>query len=108
LPVGASYIRQLCQTYTNLIRDKYRRHLRSPRFVTFGSWPNWEFYLHHSRVVQELWERKNPVAVDLFRQILGYNPFVKPISEYRGRERVLLERLLTLKIWLDLERISDR
>jgi asparagine synthetase B (glutamine-hydrolysing) len=102
--VNASSVRQFFQTYSNIIRNRYKRRFSSPGLATSGSWPNWEYYLHHSQVIRELWTRKNDEVRDLFDHLLGYDPFQKPIQEFRGKESVLFERLLTLKVWFSLSR----
>jgi asparagine synthase (glutamine-hydrolysing) len=103
-PVGASYIRLLYNEYVKILQKRYYGYFKAPQLSTSGSWQNLEFYIHHSRVLQELWVSRNHEAVDLFKYILGYNPFEKPIIEYRGRDKWLFLRLLTLKIWLDLKK----
>jgi hypothetical protein len=102
-PVGASHLRQLCHRYQRIISKRLGR-LRGPKLSTLGSWPNWEFYLHNSKIIRDLWMRPNPHARDLLTELTGHDPFSVPIANYRGDARVLFERLLTLKIWLDLRK----
>ena len=69
--------------------------------ATRKSWPNWEYYIHHSRVVRSLWQRKNEAAKDLLAQIAGSDPWRKDIQEYQGKYVELFLRFWTLKLWLD-------
>lgn len=102
-PVGASHLRQLCHRYQRILGKRLGR-LRGAKLSTLGSWPNWEFYLHNSSVIRDLWMRPNSDARDLLTEITGNDPFSIPISSYRGNARVLFERLLTLKIWFDVRK----
>ena len=69
--------------------------------ATPGSWPNWRFYLQHSKVIEQLWTRPNPAARTVFTEILGQDPYRKSIQEYAGSERALFQRLFTQKLWFD-------
>ena len=66
-----------------------------------GSWPNWQYYIHHSERIASLWQQDSATAKDLFQDLLGYDPYAKPIEAFRGAEVDFFSRLLTLKIWLD-------
>ncbi|MFX0199829.1 MAG: asparagine synthase-related protein [Candidatus Hodarchaeota archaeon] len=69
--------------------------------ATDHSWPNWEYYAHHSEKVRSLWMRKNDVAQEIFAAIMGKDPYQMEIQKYRGKGVDLFFRLLTLKLWLD-------
>ncbi len=100
-PVGAGPIRRTFGVYTNALKDRFKRMVKS-EIATSGSWPNWCFYVTNSQIVRELWERDNAVAVGLFSEILGYDPYLKTLSDWADRDLELFLRLLTLKIWLDV------
>lgn len=73
----------------------------SPRMATRGSWPNWEYYLQHSRVIPKLWARKSPVASDWFVQLLGADPTQDAPGSCNANGAEYFMRLFTLKLWLD-------
>lgn len=81
------------------LRNRYDRYIR-PQLATSGSWPNWQYYMHHSPIIAALWHPENTQAEELLSTILGYNSRQRPIISYQGDEVELLARLLTLKIWL--------
>jgi asparagine synthase (glutamine-hydrolysing) len=68
-----------------------------------GSWPNWEYYIDHSEKIKSLWMRNNERGRDIFRQILGQDPYEKTIREYNNSDAnlTLFLRLLTLKLWFE-------
>ena len=71
--------------------------------TTEGSWPNWDYYIAQSRKIEALWMRNNEKYRDLFKQILGEDPYEKPINEFNKSESrfSLFLRLLTLKLWFE-------
>jgi len=72
-----------------------------PGLHTRGSWLNWDYYVHHSPVVRDLWTRETSGAQGVLREIMGPERFRADVQDYRGRNVQLFVRLLTLKIWLD-------
>jgi hypothetical protein len=72
-----------------------------PQMATPGSWPNWRYYIQHSKIIESHWRRPNPLAKDIFTRILGKDPFQTTMRDYAGPEHLLFLRLLTQKIWLD-------
>jgi hypothetical protein len=82
------------------LRNKYEGKFR-PSLATSGSWPNWEYYVHHSSIIQHLWKRNSTDVRELFISLAGFDPFARSIKSYTGREVELFVRLLTLKIWFD-------
>lgn len=80
-----------------------RRKLRRPRqsLATEESWPNWSYYLDHSRKLAELWQRPQPEAFDFFRRLLGPENVVADIRAYQGDRLFLFVSLLTLKLWFE-------
>jgi hypothetical protein len=69
---------------------------------TEGSWPNWENYLYKSKVISNIWERDRENAREFFLEITGVDPFKKKTSDYKGKDVSYFYRLLTMKIWFDL------
>lgn len=84
--------------------DKFKNR-SDPKAVsgiaTDKSWPNWEYYIHHSEKIKSLWESNNDNAREVLTMILGNDPYQKGIQEYRKANVYLFLRLLTLKLWLD-------
>jgi hypothetical protein len=72
-----------------------------PQLATAGSWPNWRHYFKHSTRVESLWQRPNETAREIFSTILGEDPQAASLHEYADRDVPLLQRLFTLKLWLD-------
>ncbi len=99
-PVGASGPRYTFHRYLSALRNRITEKV-VPRMATRGSWPNWEYYIRHSQVIQSLWTRRNDVARDLFVRVLGSDPFKQPLHAYRGRQVEFFLRLFTQKLWLD-------
>lgn len=98
-PVNASAASQLFHRYQ--IAAKRRVQRWKGTIATAESWPNWPFYIANSCKIEQLWMEGNGNARDLFREILGSDPYSKKIQEYRGRDLKLFRRLLTLKTWID-------
>ena len=99
-PITASGLNEVLHRYCSAVQNKTIE--RFPfRLATRKSWPNWEYYIHHSRVVRSLWQRKNEAAKDLLKQIVGSDPWRKDIQEYQGKYVELFLRFWTLKLWLD-------
>jgi asparagine synthase (glutamine-hydrolysing) len=83
---------------------KLQRLLRERKksIATDESWPNWQYYVPHSPKVGSLWLKKNQIADDVFRQIMGKDGYEISIEKYAGEpQNKLFLRLLTLKLWLD-------
>jgi hypothetical protein len=99
-PVHAGWLRFVLHRYLTALQNKLVTKVH-PRLASRGSWPNWEYYVHHSQVLRSLWSRKNGAAQEVFRETLGSDPWARPIEQYRGREAELFLRLLTQKLWLD-------
>jgi hypothetical protein len=72
-----------------------------PTQSTSGSWLNWGYYASHSPKVRALWERPNPEAFEVFREVLGKDRFSMDISAYRGSDVYVFLQLFTLKLWFD-------
>lgn len=103
-PVNAPYARILFQRYLSALHHRFEK-LYKPSIALSGSWPNWEYYTSHSKVLADLWNRKNPPAMEFATRLFGANPFDRAPSDYRPREVDLFSRLVTLKIWMG-QRIS--
>lgn len=99
-PLGASAIRNSVHRYLSAMANRVRP-LFTPQQATRGSWPNWEFYVAHSPMIQALWSAKNELARDLFIRVTGTDAFAKPLASYKGRQVEFFMRLFTQKLWLD-------
>lgn len=69
--------------------------------VTRGSWPDFNYYLRHSKVVPELWADPAPRTRDVLTELVGEDPWSRPMGEWAKRGSLLFLRLVTLKLWLD-------
>lgn len=67
---------------------------------TDGSWPDFVYYVAHSKVLPELWESPTPGQRELLTDLLGEDPWRTPLSAWARRDVDLILRLLTLRIWL--------
>ena len=65
------------------------------------SWPNWRDYVLESPKLHDLWKRRNPDAMDLFRRVLGPSGMPEDVEVLKRDRPFLFVRLLTLKLWLD-------
>lgn len=98
--VNASRMSQIFHGYKSILKSKIKKQKKS--IATNESWPNWPYYIHHSKKIESLWMRKNETARDIFKQILGKDPYEKTIQEYKSDiDLKLFLRLLTLKLWFD-------
>lgn len=69
--------------------------------VTRGSWPNFSYYARHSQVIPTLWSDPSPEAVDVLSELVGEDPWSKPMEAWTRLGGIHFFRLLTLKLWLD-------
>lgn len=69
--------------------------------VSRGSWPDFNYYLRHSKVVPGLWADPAPQTRDVLSDLVGMNPWNKTLAEWADRGAIHFMRLLTLKLWLD-------
>jgi len=86
----------------NYYKNALRRKLIPKGIKTNESWPNWQYYICNSKKIKELWDEKNNVAVDIFKQIMGTQAYKPNILNYSKDELTLFMRLFTLKLWLDI------
>jgi asparagine synthase (glutamine-hydrolysing) len=93
---SSSFIAENLSSLRNRVREKLR-----PGLATRGSWPNWQYYIQHSPVIRDLWTRKNNRASEIFSELLGWDPFSKPLHAFNGEDTWLFVRLFTQKLWLD-------
>lgn len=103
--VDASVFSIVAHKYLNALRNRFEKKVK-PNIALSGSWPNWEYYVHHSEKIGEMWNRSPESARPLFRELLGVDPFERPLNSFRGAEVDFFSRLLTLKLWLEY-RIQD-
>lgn len=95
--IDASPINLMFHRYTGALK----RRLAKNSFATDGSWPNWNYYIKHSRKIKELWTGKNTLAQHVFEEILGEKLSGKLYSDHRNISSGLFLRIITLKIWFD-------
>lgn len=103
VPIGASatrYFRVRTWRYALEKMHKLAKRIR-PSIATTGSWPDGAHYLRSSTLLQGFWTVRNQDARDLFAGLVGFDVLGKPPADYAGKDSALLQRLLTLKIWLD-------
>ncbi|MEO8614629.1 MAG: asparagine synthase-related protein [Luteolibacter sp.] len=88
----------------SVFKRKIRRLLGSEppidQLATPGSWPNWHYYVAHSPELARLWAEPSAGERELFSDILGADPWKKPLAVWAQENPVLLVRLITAKIWL--------
>lgn len=97
--VNASKITLAFCLYKKALEKRMKRLKRT--FDSDDSWPNWQNYIHKNPTIKSIWMRRNIIATDIFRQILGKDPDKMAIQEYRGPQVRLFFRMLTLKLWLE-------
>jgi len=73
---------------------------RTSGISTDGSWPDFVYYVAHSKVLPELWESPPPAQRELLTELLGEDPWRTSLSAWARRDVDLILRLLTLRIWL--------
>lgn len=71
------------------------------RLATEGSWPDFGYYLAHSKVLPELWTAPSPGQRELLSDLMGRDPWRTSLPEWakEGSDQIL--RLITLRIWLE-------
>jgi hypothetical protein len=98
-PVDASSVGEALSFFSLRFRSRLER--LKPSLATSGSWPNWHYYIAHSRRIASLWSSPNRVANDLFERVLSHNHLSSDIRTYRANDTWLLVKLLSLKLWLE-------
>lgn len=68
--------------------------------ATDTSWPDFGYYLSNSKVITELWNSPSPAQREILGDLLGSDPWARPLAEWGSRDVDLILRLLTLRIWL--------
>jgi hypothetical protein len=76
-----------------------------PDIATDGSWPNWNYYIANSSIITELWHAKKNSYKSFISEIINWDPYSIRAQEYsnEGKTKLFL-RLLTLKIWVEINR----
>ena len=69
--------------------------------ATRGSWPDFNHYIRHSKVVPELWSDPSPETRDVLADVVGVDPWSRPMGEWAKLGSLRFLRLVTLKVWLD-------
>ena len=69
--------------------------------VTRGSWPDFNHYIRHSKVMPGLWAEPSSEARDVLGDIVGVDPWSRPMEEWAKGGSLRFLRLVTLKLWLD-------
>ena len=102
--VNASQVMLILHGIHKTIQSRIKK--KKKNIATNESWPNWPFYIYNSKKIDFLWMHNNKPARDIFKELLGNDPYDKKITAYQeNRDLKLFLRLLTLKIWID-QRIS--
>lgn len=97
-PVNANQATVMIHGLANAAKSKLRRKKKS--ISTNESWPNWQYYIQNSNVIESLWMRNKNSGEDFLSELIGYNPYCTSIRDYAKPENMkLFFRLLTLKIW---------
>jgi asparagine synthase (glutamine-hydrolysing) len=107
--VNAGLLTRTVRRYQTALTNRLEKSMK-PRIALRGSWPNWEFYVHHSPVVHTSWSRPSDFATAVLSQVVGENLLARPIQSFRGRSVEFFTRVWTLKLWLeqrDLTRSSQ-
>lgn len=97
-PVTAGRLSVMVHRYHSALMNRIRKKVK-PGIATRGSWPNWEYYVQNSQIVDALWANGRPETIDLLGDILGANPFAAPKTEHKGGMTERFLRMLTLKLW---------
>lgn len=66
-----------------------------------GSWPDFNHYIRHSTVVPTLWGEPSRETVEVLSELVGEDPWGKPMATWASRGSLHFLRLVTLKLWLD-------
>jgi len=103
--VNASVLSIVAHKYLNALKNRFEKKVK-PKIALSGSWPNWEYYVHHSEKIAEMWNRSPESVRPLFQELLGVDAFDRPVKSFRGGEVDFFSRLLTLKLWME-NRIQD-
>jgi asparagine synthase (glutamine-hydrolysing) len=85
----------------NLQRARRKLRRARPSIATEESWPNWDYYVAHSRKLAELWQRPNPAAFEFFRRAIGPGNVSSDVRAYQGDRLFLFVSLLTVKLWFE-------
>ena len=98
--VNASRIELIVHGFKKTLHSKIKKKMKN--IATNESWPNWPFYSHNSKRIEFLWMRNNRAVQDIFKQLLGKNPYEKKIQEYKVNDDLnLFLRMFTLKLWIE-------
>jgi asparagine synthase (glutamine-hydrolysing) len=98
--VQAGMAERAIRRYTSAAANKFTR-LTKRGIATRGSWPNWNYYISQSKMVEDLWSRRQSLSRELFNDLLGYDPFKRSLPEWGNNNVELFVRLMTLKLWLE-------
>ena len=100
-PANAGPLRRGVHVVFNVLRNRMEKQF-ARRIALSGSWPNWDYYVQHSRLLKNLWLTQTSEARQLFQSLVEEDPYDKPMGAYRGESGAeLFTRFLTLKLWVD-------
>ncbi|MCC7374075.1 MAG: hypothetical protein IT581_05440 [Verrucomicrobiales bacterium] len=97
-PVTAGRFAVMVHRYHSALLNRIRKKVK-PGIATRGSWPNWEYYVQNSQIVDALWANPRPDTTALLVDVLGQNPFPAAKTEHKGGMTERFLRMLTLKLW---------
>jgi len=105
-PVDASEFQRAVYYVFRVLKYKYHKmtmrilgYKESP-MATSGSWPNWSYFISHSQSISRLWSNPSQREIDVFTDLLGYNPWSISIESWSAKDALFFMRLLTARIWL--------
>lgn len=97
--VTAGMLTRAYHRYRTALQNRVEKRLKA-RIAERGSWPNWEFYVHHSAAVARTWGCSRETSRGVLAEVLGEDPFARTITSFRGREVELFSRIWTIDLWL--------
>lgn len=98
LPVGELGWRYVALNLYQAVARRVKKRLM-PGMATRGSWPNWEFYVHHSEVLRQAWQAPAGDDAQVLNSIVGSNFLVREPRSFAGAEVELFTRCLTFRLW---------
>lgn len=98
-PVHASRAVVIFHKYRTALLNRIAGKFR-PSIASRGSWPNWDYYVAHSKLVESSWKSRSPHAAEVIEEIAGDQVLRRSPAEFSGPKVEWFLRLWTLKLWL--------
>lgn len=97
-PLNAGIIEVSWNKNIRAIRSKLS--LENKRGISVDSWPNWNYYLKNSIVINRLWADHSNASSEFITEIIGEDiKSTNPYEYINNNKARLLRRVLTLKTW---------